>query len=386
MKKINLKSLMIIVTLLSQQMNASVWESTMQGHAKGKKFKRLFSYSKVHKSNNYKSKSDDISITFEDFTNHFDIGKNRIVMIATNSISMDIGSINSGFKETWVVPNLPELSGFKSISVEQINPEGINIYESFGYGSHILYSKDFEIYELYNIDDFDFNFIGYSEIEDGNLIEYEYEQAKAPIPIEMGLEYQSTVSFESNEIEIDSIQYKDIYNVIGQGILKTLSDGDVDGMKMIYKEETREFKDGIEMFYEERSEIVFYSKEGHYLTASIENPWNNEGVVTLNNLMFQKLDSKTASVQDIKFSDVKTFPNPIAAGQTLNIKSEVSLSSYAIAVYNVNGQKISNLNFSERKNNEYQVKIPQTISSGFYFYKIHNNTGIVVKNGKIQVK
>jgi hypothetical protein len=270
---------------------------------KSKNFKRLYSNFSVKRNANQLKKEDDISITFEDFLEHFEIGKNRILSGVPTDVTMNIGNINSGSKETWVLPNLSAIPNFTSIVINQLDAKETDLYDSFGYGSHVLYSEDLGIRELYDLTDFDLYFVGYSEIEGQELVEYQYDQTKAPIPIELGLEYESVVNFADDELNF--VEYTDTYYVIGQGTLKTFDEGDVDAMKMIYREVEKVVENGVEISNEERYEIVFYSKKGHYVTADITDPWNNEGEVTLSNMNYHKLESKTASVNDNFSENVK---------------------------------------------------------------------------------
>lgn len=299
---------------------------------------------------------------------------------------MDIGEINSGEKETWVIPNISTIHNFRSFEIEQLEATGTDIYNSFGYGTHVMNSNELNIKELYDLTNFDLFFVGYSEIENNELVEYQYDQTKAPIPIELGIEFTSVVKLEDSENSSNYVEYTDTYNVIGQGTLKTYDDGDAEAMKMIYKEETREYINNVEVSYEERYEIVFYSKKGHYVTADITDPWNSEGSVTIQNLGYQKLVGKTASVYDNNFSSMKAFPNPIKPGHLLTIESQISLLDHKIDLYNINAQKIATLIFNEKNNNQYEVSIPEKLASGLYFYKVFDKDGGFVNNGKIQIQ
>lgn len=388
-KQFTILSLLIILFFSQKSYSSSflVGKANVKtSKSKVKYLKRVYNHFELKSNQNVIKKSDDIMITFEDFSSHFEIGKTRILSGVPGDITMDIGEILSGQKETWTLPNLSTMTNFETIEIQQMDPVGTDIYDSFGYGSHLLYSNDLNIKELYDLTEYDLYFVGYNEIENNELIEYQYEQTKAPIPIELGIEFTSIVKLEDPEFPENYIEYTDTYYVIGQGTLKTYDDGDADSMKMIYKEETREFENNVEVSYSERYEIIFYSKRGHYVKADISDPWNSEGVVTLQNLNYQKLEAKTASVNDEVTSDLKVFPNPINAGETLTIQSQISLENNVVEVFNVSGQKVSTLKFTQTNNNQYQTLVPEKLASGIYFYKVHNQKGSVLKNGKIQVK
>lgn len=393
MKKSVINLSFLFLVFFYQSINATVMQIGGNGYTKSgnsklkkKNFKRIYTHSEVKRNPISAKKADDISITYEDFLNHFEVGKTRALAQVPGSLTMDIGGILSGQKETWVIPNLSTMANFQSGEIQQMDASGTDIENSFGYGSHVMYSSELNVSELYDLTDVDLFFVGYTEIEENQLVEYQYDQTKAPIPIELDLEFTSIVKMEDPDYPQDYLEYTDTYYVIGQGTLKTYDDADADAMKMIYKEETREYEDNVLISYEERYEIVFYSKKGHYVTADITDPWNSEGSVTLQNMIYQKLESKTASVIDEVTSDLKVFPNPINAGEILTIESQNSLENNVVEVFTINGQKVSTLQFTKTNNNQYQTSVPQKLASGIYFYKVHDQKGGFLKNGKIQVK
>ncbi|PQJ80269.1 hypothetical protein BTO18_14250 [Polaribacter porphyrae] len=354
--------------------------------SKPKYFKRTYNHFEVNKNANIVKKEDDIEITFEDFTNHFEIGKQRIVSVTSGSVSMDIGKISSGVKETWVLPNLSSVNGYKAFTVEQESAIGTKLYNIAEYGTHHLSSTSSNTKELYDLTTGDLFFIGYSTIEDGDFVAYQYDQTKAPIPIKIGLEFKSIVKLEDDDNSSNYVQYTDTYYVIGQGTLQTFDDGDAEAMKMIYREEEKEFENNIEISHRERYKLVFYSKKGHYVTAEITDPWNSEDTVNLENMIYQKLAGKTASVNDELLTDITIFPNPIATGATLTIDSKISLKNHIVDIYNTNGQKVSSLPFAEKNSNQYETTISNNLAEGIYFYKIHDKKGSFIKNGKLLIK
>jgi hypothetical protein len=70
----------------------------------------------------------------------------------------------------------------------------------------------------------------------------------------------------------------------------------------------------------------------------------------------------------------------------LTIESQISLENNIVEVFTINGQKVSTLQFTKTNNNQYQTSVPQKLASGIYFYKVHDQKGGFLKNGKIQVK
>ncbi|WP_299671823.1 T9SS type A sorting domain-containing protein [uncultured Polaribacter sp.] len=358
-------------------------------------FKNALAYKTAERSS---KQADILEITYQDFLDHLSLEKSRIALLyEAASLTMDIGNIDSGENETWVLPNLKDLNA-TTLDIMHVTPESSGVLEDFpDDATHAVYSKVLDIYEIFSLNEFDLFLYGYGEIDeddeddDGDFeerIAIDYYGTQSPIPLKLEEEYEGVVTFINDAPEgeeLDSLQYTDYYRVIGQGTLKTFDDGDVDAIKLIYREEEREFKGGDTLALNIREEVIFYSKKGHYVRAAIDDALE-EGEVTLNNMMYQKISGKTASVHKSKIANVKMFPNPIASGQTLTIASEFSLNEYIIDVYTINGQKVNTLHFSESNNHQYQTRVPENLASGLYFYKVHDKKGAIFTNGKIQIK
>ena len=355
-------------------------------------FKRTFYESKINRLKKLNKKTNDISISFDDFSTHLAYGTDRITMATAIPLNMDIGAINSGTKETWILPDISSNSDFISVVQHHIPAAETDIFAVFGSGTHGIYSDEIlERDDLYDLQTDKLTFVVYEEVIDGgdynnddDWKEYQYNQLRAAIPLELGLDYNSTAKFEEEGNPTNFIEYKDIYHVIGEGTLKTFDDGDADALKVIYKEETRTFENNIEVSYSERYEIIFYSKKGHYMYAEMENPWNNEDVVSLTKITYQRLQAKTASVNDESLSKINIFPNPINAGETLTITSQSLLNKAVVDFYTITGQKIATVGLQNTNNNS--LVIPQKFATGLYFYKVKNENGALIQNGKIVVK
>lgn len=328
----------------------------------------------------------DITISFNEFSDHLLPGQTRIAQLFKESYTMNIGEVDSDTSETWRL-NDPGTSNTNTIVLNQMKAEGTEIYDVFGQqGTHVMYSEQHDFYELFDLqDDIDLFFLGSIVAEDGDFIENEYYQSKSPVPLELGLEFSSVVEFEDEDVPGYKIEYTDTYYVVGQGTLETYDDGDADALKMIYQEEAREYQDDVETDYEVRYEIVFYSKKGHYITAEISDP-NAEGEVVLENLVYQKLQQKTASVNESKKTITKLYPNPVKSGQDIVIESSISLTGNTVDIFDMSGRKLAKLQLNDESNNQYKVNIPENLSNGLYYYIIKNNKGIVISNDRIQIQ
>ena len=394
--KIKLLATFMISLFFSQMGNAMLNNDQISDDAWSKSFKRTFKNGKklVYKNgfkkttlNNklFKKNTDDISITFSDFSSHLLPGLTRTAIQLVDSYTMDIGQNNSGVKETWVFAD-PQTTNMQTVTLDQMEAEGTAIEDSFGQGTHVMYSKEHDFYELFDLqDDVDLLFVGSTVEENGFVTQNDYYQSRSPVPLELGLTFSSVVDFEDEDNTGYKIEYTDTYEVVGQGTLKTYDDGDAEALKMIYKEETREYQNDVETSYSVRYEVIFYSKKGHYIIGDIPNP-NVEGEVVLEGLKYQKIAQKTASVIEENNVFTKLFPNPVKANEVLHFESKISLQNHTVDLFNILGKKINTLSLSERNNNKYESTISANIANGLYFYNIKNKEGVVVANGKVQIK
>ncbi len=392
MKKTVCKLVFFCVMICTQMVTAlpiNCGSGGTRPSGQNQKFKRTYSSSTVNNKTAAKSNTNDnVVITYDDFLSHLQIGRERTTMGTDKPLRMDIGAINSGVKETWVLTDFRNATDFTSILQHHVAPTELDLYEEFGYGTHGVYSdQTVSRDDLYDLNEERLFFVGYEELENGVWQEHRYDQLKAPIPLQLGADYSSVVRFglDGTDTDLNYVEYTDNYSVIGQGTLKTFDDGDAEAIKLIYKEETREYENGEQVSYSERYELIFYSKRGHYIQADIEDPWNKEGLVDFNTIRYHKLADTSLSIADFSQNDVKIFPNPIAAGETLTIQSKSELGSYSVDFYNIYGQHIKVPSQYENGSKKLQLNIPSDLSKGFYIYKIKSQDGSVVTNGKIQV-
>jgi hypothetical protein len=366
------------------------------GTAKGTKIKRTYVHTKRNRTKiNYKASTTvGVEITYQDFSNHMALGNKRTAFLLEEPVMMDIKNIDEtgDDSQTWEMPNFNNYTT-RQYAIEHVPLSATSLRDSFPNPTHATYVKDFigdrDRYEAFQLtqDDLFYYGFGYQE-KNGTLTDsFSYDLTVAPIPLKWGLEYTGTVTVVfTADPQIDSTQFVQNYDVVAHGILKTFDDGDVDAVKAIFAEKRFGYKDGVVIEEHTLEQILWYSTKGHVIRADIDDPWNSTGVVELKKMSYQKIKETTAGVNDEDLNAVKTFPNPIKAGQQLIIESKISLNTYFVDVYNVNGQKISNLNFSKSTNNQYKITIPENLSSGLYFYKVHDKKGSVLTNGKIQIQ
>lgn len=353
------------------------------------KLKRTFLTQKNNQSKTQLSKKMNttagVEITHEDFQDHMALDKERKLYLRATA-TMDIGAINSGVKENWIIPDL-SIAGVSDIF--HIEPETTGLLDAFPSDvTHAFYTVFNDRYDLYSLTDFDLFFYGYAENENGVREPVDYYQTLSPVPLKLGEEIQSIVTFEyDNDIALDSIQYTDIYTVIGEGTLQSNDGKKTDAIKVIYTEETREYKGGLLIDESSRDEIVFYSKSGQYIRARIEDAWNSEGVVNLADFTYQTINSKaTLSLNKISEDEVVVYPNPIYSDDKLKIQLPKGKSVCCFELYNTLGKKISELTVSNLQNSSpFEMKIPNNIPKGLYLYRVYDETKQLLKTGKLSV-
>ncbi|MCF8373657.1 MAG: T9SS type A sorting domain-containing protein [Bacteroidales bacterium] len=95
----------------------------------------------------------------------------------------------------------------------------------------------------------------------------------------------------------------------------------------------------------------------------------------------------TISVPEIRSTASKCFPNPAAAGQTVQIQSTEELSKASrISIYDMQGRIIFNLPVENISDNNYQIKIPENIAPGLYMLNLETPKGNKISSSKINIQ
>lgn len=334
-------------------------------------------------------RAEDVVITYDDFLDHLKVENERKVMRLDNSsISMDIGGFDSTGEnpQTWVMPDLHEL-GATAFTGNHIGLETTAFSDSFPDPTHVLHAIESDRNEFYQLTQDDLFYYGYeeSELVSGGPFAVDVYTALTPVPLNWGLEYTGIVAFiaPEEETEYDSIHYVQLYDVIAQGTLVTFDDGEVPAVKLIFTEEAYSYKDGVETFEGLFDELIWYSKEGHYIRAGIDDAYADTGLVDLTYMTYQKItDEVTGITNTIKNKSMDFFPNPVEAGDILHFNADYSLLSNSITFFNMQGVEVTQLAFASAN----EVLVPNTLENGVYFYQINSNNGSETFSGKIQVE
>lgn len=92
------------------------------------------------------------------------------------------------------------------------------------------------------------------------------------------------------------------------------------------------------------------------------------------------------AVRNINQTVLKSFPNPILAGQTLIIQTENSIVSGSFNLTDLTGRVVHSVDFESGLDNQIQVNIPAGIGKGFYTYGINDKQNQPMGFGKILVE
>ncbi len=246
-------------------------------------------------------------------------------------------------------------------------------------------------YELYALDEHELFFYGYTETDEDTQEQSveDFYTALSPIPLQIGEAYTGYVVFEYTEDpEYDSTVYQQDYDVVGYGTLN-LPDGEsTQAIKLYFTEYETDYKDGeivAEGYYEE---VVWYSEDGYYVRAGVtaDDIWEQEGKTEFDYIEFQSIKdvSKITGLEDFVQHSLNLFPNPIAKGETLNLQATADFTPNSIELYNIQGKKVSEIQPNE--NNPSQFSLPNTVSSGMYFYLAYDKKKNGLAKGKIIVE
>lgn len=355
----------------------------------------------THKKNNaytrYKTEeTKGVEITFEDFTNHMNLGNTRTVLILNESVMMDVKSIDAtgDTPQIWTLPNFDNYATAK-LSIEHLALSTTSLKDSFPNPTHTSITKDFlgnqDKYEMYQLNNDELFYYGFGMQEKSGTVTdiYDHYRVAAPIPLKWGTEYTGEVTVVYSEDPVyDSIQLQQHYDVIAHGTLKVFGEEDVAAVKSIFTQIELEYKNGVMIAKDSVEQLLFYSKKGHFIRADVEDVWNKDGLVELKRMTYQKInEGAIVGVTKIATNFSGTmFPNPVVSGQVLYLESENLESAFKVALYNMQGQEVSTSYFeTESKAGQLQVKVPDGIPQGIYSYRILDKNDVFLIQGRIQV-
>ncbi len=248
----------------------------------------------VHRKKGRSTKSQGVVITFDDFTDHLALDKARIaqvVDIENVTLTMDVKGFDT-LAQTWTMPNFNNYS-FEEVAIEHVTLESSGFQDSFPNLTHAFYAPTLNQYEFYELNQDELFLYGLGKFDENDQpFAEDYYLTQSFLPLEEGWEFEGTVTFiYEGDPELDSLQLIQSYYSIGQGTLNTYDEGPVDAVKLYFVEEFLEFKDGEEISYDYYDEMVWYSKQGHYIRAGFSEGAPIEGVTSFDYMVYQKIGS-----------------------------------------------------------------------------------------------
>ncbi len=133
-------------------------------------------------------------------------------------------------------------------------------------------------------------------------------------------------------------------------------------------------------------------EEFRYLmyTPGFSKPVMNFGFTAENEIIFAAFRPQVAetitAVRNIGTFATTQFPNPIAAGETLTIQTEIPLTSGFVQLIDTQGKILHQLPFAAAGvANQFQVQLPNNLPVGLYFYEVQDKQAKRVGYGKLLV-
>lgn len=83
---------------------------------------------------------------------------------------------------------------------------------------------------------------------------------------------------------------------------------------------------------------------------------------------------------------VRTYPNPIKAGQELSLHADSPMDAGFFSLYDLSGRLVHRIQFNSAGNPQVQLAIPAQLSSGMYLYQLHTPQGSPLGAGKLLVE
>lgn len=131
------------------------------------------------------------------------------------------------------------------------------------------------------------------------------------------------------------------------------------------------------------SRYVFYGAGFTSPLLAIDFTSGNENVITT--YRPQLVTGQTTSIQAINWTSLKSYPNPVQAGNILNIQTKKSASEGNLLLSDISGRIVRKIPFTATSNNQFSIQIPPTTDQGLYIYQVYDHKGQAIGRGKLQV-
>lgn len=333
-------------------------------------------------------------ITKADFEEHMALDKKRIFNFIPrgNTIPMDVGPFDQFGAEAqeWNMPDFTQYNFIDNLKLEHVSPESTGFAHVFPEATHTFFIEGSNSYEFAELTEDDLFVLGKIDVDstgDGYLLDAFL--TAAPIPLELGLEFEGTVIIEyTDDPDIDSLIYIQEYIVSGFGTLNTYDDGPVDALKMNYTQSSKEYKDGTVIRSIPVTEVVWYSVEGHFLRGSLPEGAPTTDQVTFEHMEYQRLDNNVnITNMNAKSATLNFFPNPISAGDVLTITNLQGTHLGLISLQDMQGRLVQQMDLSDLGAvQNFKVQLPNDLMPGLYTYHVSTHQGVPVGQGKLQVQ
>ena len=93
----------------------------------------------------------------------------------------------------------------------------------------------------------------------------------------------------------------------------------------------------------------------------------------------------TTSIEEIRWSALKNFPNPVKAGRTIVIRTKNPTPIGYFQLSDLSGRIVHKQSFEAPTNRQFSIQIPATTNPGLYFYHIFGQHSEPIGRGKLQV-
>ncbi len=93
----------------------------------------------------------------------------------------------------------------------------------------------------------------------------------------------------------------------------------------------------------------------------------------------------TTSIDEIRWSALKSFPNPVKAGRSIAIQTKSPTPIGYFQLSDLSGRIVRQQSFEAPVNRQFSIKIPENINAGMYFYHVFGRNSEPIGRGKLQV-
>lgn len=264
------------------------------------------------------AKSFTISIEQSDFERHLAVGMSRSLQGIDENQAFAMDVQNDEPNQVWTIPDLRTFASYETRTMRSIAPENTPYYlEEFPDATHAFSIDGFDLYSYYRVGEVDFAdgpkdvVFYYGDVDATNTDNAAYIESDIPLRLDAG-KYGGSNIFNCADFDDEPCsdyptavthEERQTYTPLAEGMLDLYDDGLVPAIKLFLVDEIFYYDQfGDEVGYEFDYYYSWYSEDGHYVIAALEDGAPLTGQTEFHIMEYQKITTNSLPIQWVDFS------------------------------------------------------------------------------------